>query len=472
MKMKKILLVLLVLLVIGCAGVVSAADNNDGAQSSSGDSSQGNDNKTDDKQGSASAKPVASFTPSITSGNAPLTVTFTSNSTNYTTISWDFGDNNSSSLNTSSVTHTYTKAGKYTVNLTAKNSANDVSSQTHTITVSEVVKAIPTISKVESNISVGLSPLAVKFTATANNNPTSYNWEFGDTTLITSKDNGTVEHTYTQVGTHTVNVTATNLNGTSAVQQMIIVVNANTSAYKLSIDATPLNGTAPLQVTFKLNTTIPESVITKYTWDFGYSKKKGDATEVSTQRDPPAQTYEEDGTYKVTLEIRTKNSELQTASIEIIVSDLVPSFTASTTSGVAPLEVKFTDTSKGPTSWLWTIYKMNNQNTRTSVDTRTAQNITYTFNSEGTYEVELNATKNSKSVTTYKTITVNTKATTAATTAATTKRTTAATTAATPTPAVKTMMDDGPVPNPIDVIDEFLRLLLAMLNPAKYSITI
>lgn len=125
--------------------------------------------------------------------------------------------------------------------------------------------------------------------------------------------------------------------------------------------------------------------------------------------------------------------------------------------------MKFTDTSKGPTSWLWNIYKTDG-GSRTLQRELTGQNITYTFQEDGKYEVELTAKKGAKSVTTYQTITVNAKATTAPSTKATT---------ATPTPAVKAAaMDEGPIPNPIEVIDEFLRLLLAMLNPAKYSITI
>jgi PKD repeat protein len=66
--------------------------------------------------------PVAAFTASTLSGKASLTVTFTDKSTNNpTTWSWDFGDKSTSTEK--NPIHKYTKAGKYTVSLTVKNTA-------------------------------------------------------------------------------------------------------------------------------------------------------------------------------------------------------------------------------------------------------------------------------------------------------------------------------------------------------------
>ncbi|MGA2934840.1 MAG: DUF2341 domain-containing protein, partial [Methanomicrobiales archaeon] len=61
--------------------------------------------------------PVAAFSASPISGKAPLTVTFTDQSTNTpTSWSWDFGDGATSNLQ--NPVHTYTAAGTYTVKLT------------------------------------------------------------------------------------------------------------------------------------------------------------------------------------------------------------------------------------------------------------------------------------------------------------------------------------------------------------------
>ena len=66
--------------------------------------------------------PVAGFTPSVVSGNAPLQVDFTNTSSpGFSGYSWTFGD-----LNTSSQTNpsnTYTAPGTYVVTLTGLNGA-------------------------------------------------------------------------------------------------------------------------------------------------------------------------------------------------------------------------------------------------------------------------------------------------------------------------------------------------------------
>jgi hypothetical protein len=70
--------------------------------------------------GGGGSAPVAEFSGTPTSGNAPLLVSFTDLSSNAPTAwSWTFGDGGSSSAQHPS--HTYTVAGTYTVTLTASN---------------------------------------------------------------------------------------------------------------------------------------------------------------------------------------------------------------------------------------------------------------------------------------------------------------------------------------------------------------
>ncbi len=67
-------------------------------------------------------KPVVSFWGSRTSGTAPLTVTFTDASTNIPTAwNWSFGDGTYSTVQKPK--HIYSKAGNYSVKLTATNAA-------------------------------------------------------------------------------------------------------------------------------------------------------------------------------------------------------------------------------------------------------------------------------------------------------------------------------------------------------------
>ncbi|MCZ0860854.1 PKD domain-containing protein [Methanocorpusculum sp. MG] len=477
--MRKILVMLLVFaLVIGCVGVVSAEDN------PADDTLPNVDEKSstlDDTEIEGEPTPGSSVTPAKPvleplisnkiSGSAPLTVEFTVTATsgNPTGYVWNFGDSNTTPNSNTKVTHNFTTVGKHTVKVWAMNGTVASDPRTLEITVTDVL-IHPVVNELIANETNGRAPLSVLFTATATHS-TEYTWTFGDGTAPQTTTNNTVTHVFTKTGTHTVNVIAKNTNGTSEPKSTTIVVNANTSAYKVAIDATPVKGVAPLTVKFTLNTTIPDEDLSKVDWNFGVDDKSWISKSNETYKSP-SWTYTEDGDYKVKLTVESSltGKEYQT-EITISVSDLVAAFDASKTSGAAPLEVKFTDKSTGPTSWKWTIYKTDD-GSRTLQKELTNQNITYTFDREGKYEVELAAIKGSKSVTTYKEIIVSAKATTA-TTVATTKATTAPTTAATTSPIVKTAAlsdDDSPVPNPMDIIEEFLRLLKVMLVPENYSL--
>lgn len=68
----------------------------------------------------SSMAPVADFSANITSGNAPLAVTFNDTSTNTpTSWNWSFGDGNFSMVKNPVKTYAY--VGNFTVNLTATN---------------------------------------------------------------------------------------------------------------------------------------------------------------------------------------------------------------------------------------------------------------------------------------------------------------------------------------------------------------
>lgn len=70
------------------------------------------------------------------------------------------------------------------------------------------------------NVTNGDAPLTVGFTDTSLNSPTSWSWDFGDGNTSTSQN---PIHTYTNAGTYTVNLTATNVYGSDNKTQQIIV---------------------------------------------------------------------------------------------------------------------------------------------------------------------------------------------------------------------------------------------------------
>jgi YVTN family beta-propeller protein len=80
--------------------------------------------------------PVAAFSASCIKGKAPLSVKFTDKSTGSpSSYCWNFGDKSAAS-SAKNPTHKYTKAGKYTVTLTVKNSnGSNTLKKTNYITV-------------------------------------------------------------------------------------------------------------------------------------------------------------------------------------------------------------------------------------------------------------------------------------------------------------------------------------------------
>ena len=108
------------------------------------------------------AAPVANFTPSTTSGTAPVTVTFTSTSTGtISAFAWTFGDGTSSTAQNPS--HSYASAGTYPVKLTV-NGPGGSSTKTSQINVAAPVQGTPTASFVADR-TTGNTPLAVSFTS-------------------------------------------------------------------------------------------------------------------------------------------------------------------------------------------------------------------------------------------------------------------------------------------------------------------
>lgn len=111
-----------------------------------------------DGGGGGGSSPVSNFTANPTSGSAPLTVSFTDNSTNDPkSWLWDFGDGNTSDLQ--NATHIYNTNGFYTVSLTVSNDyGTDTQEKTSFINVSNggggenPCPGTPTVTDTDGNI--------------------------------------------------------------------------------------------------------------------------------------------------------------------------------------------------------------------------------------------------------------------------------------------------------------------------------
>ena len=309
--------------------------------------------------------PVANFSSNLTSGYAPLSVRFTDFSKNVDGWNWNFGDGSSSTQQNQA--HTYPRAGNYNVTLTVNNT-NGTDSKFATVTVlaQPVFSASPTSGK---------TPLIVSFTDQSTGSPGSWNWTFGDGTYSTEKN---PLHIYRKAGKYSVALTLNEKGDSSAVtKSSYIAVSNGFEAPVAAFSASQTSGDAPLTVNFTDQST---GSPTSRKWTFG------DGTYSTAEN--PVHTYSKAGKYSVTLTASNEDgSNTLTKSSYILVSNVlnapVTSFSASQTSGNAPLTVDFTGQSKGsPTSWKWSFGDGN---------TSTDKNPVHTYNKSGLYSIRLTA---------------------------------------------------------------------------------
>ena len=124
------------------------------------------------------AEILPTFTPDVTTGCAPLTVTFTNTSANPINCSWNFG-NGSSINNCGPVTTTFTSAGCYDITLTM----TDANGCSGTLTMSNLicVEDAPDVSFSPSTGVISQLNTTVQFNNTTTG-ATDYEWNFGDGT--------------------------------------------------------------------------------------------------------------------------------------------------------------------------------------------------------------------------------------------------------------------------------------------------
>jgi gliding motility-associated-like protein len=225
--------------------------------------------------------PRANFTLSDSvSACPPLDVKFNSSSINYTSLFWDFGDGNTSSL--PMPTHFYTQPGNYTVRLRAANAGGCFDEKSSTI----VIKG-PTGVLSYTN-TTGCDSVITNFKATAINN-ISFTWDFNDGNTVKTTDS-IISYAYTRAGLYLPKLILEDINGCMVPIQgadtiKVFNVQANfTSSSKTLCDAGIISFS---------DSSASNDVITDWRWNFG------DASASSQQN--PSHYYSSPGVYTVSL---------------------------------------------------------------------------------------------------------------------------------------------------------------------------
>jgi len=229
------------------------------------------------------------------------------------------------------------------------------------------------------------NPLTVQFNASASSDPEgigTYAWDFGDDTSGQGK---TVSHSYQAAGPYTVTLTVTD-NGTPAMTGTAtrqVTVTASNRAPAANFTADRVSGNVPLTAAFDgSDSSDPDGTIAQYSWDFG-DGKTGSGIRAS-------HVYETAGTYQATLTVTDEKGSSASASRTISVSEPdknppVADFTASVTTGSAPLKVRFMDASTGsPSSWEWDFGDGSSSSVKNPP--------THTYTAAGNYSVSLTVT--------------------------------------------------------------------------------
>jgi PKD repeat protein len=228
--------------------------------------------------------PIASFISDKTSGNAPLTVNFTSNSRGpINSYSWSFGDGGTSTNQNPS--HTFSISGSNIVKLTVTGPGGS-NSGSDTIMVRQA-QVVP-VSSFTADKTSGNAPLTVNFTSTSTGTITSYSWSFGDGGTSTIQN---PSHTFSNFGSYTVSLTVTGPVGSNSGSNTITVTQAQVAPVSSFTDD-KTSGNAPLTVNFTSTST---GTITSYSWSFGDGG-------TSTNQNP-SHTFSNSGSYPVSLNV-------------------------------------------------------------------------------------------------------------------------------------------------------------------------
>lgn len=264
----------------------------------------------------------ANFSATPITGIAPLSVTFTNQSSgDYSSLLWDFGDGTTSTL--LNPIHSFTEKGSYTISLVATGpGGTDELIQTDYINVYSPAEAAFTASP-----TAGSFPLTVQFNNTSTGDYDTYLWNFGDGTNSTEPD---PVHEYAAQGVYNVSLTINGSGGQSQETKLnYITVYAPVIA---EFSAMPTEGQSPLTVDF---TNLSSGDFDSFLWEFGDSN--------TSDLENPTQIYNNAGTYSVSLTVSGPGGTdtlLQTDLI-VVTGETVVDFSSDTQTGIAPELITF-----------------------------------------------------------------------------------------------------------------------------------
>jgi gliding motility-associated-like protein len=306
-------------------------------------------------------KPAINITAARTIGCAPLLVNFTSvvspGDGTITGSIWNFGDGNSQSTTSGSVSNNYQFPGTYSVSLTATNSFGCINTWKVTDMVQVYPALVPSFNVDSSAICNLNQPVQFHNTSTGDGALT-YSWNFGDgdTSATTNPS-----HLYTAKGNYSISLIVSNTYGCSSSVTKPAFINAANYSSDFTIASSLCTGSSILFVDH--SSPAPTG---SPTWSFGDGGSGIGFTY--------GHNYTTAGTYPVTL-YQTFGTCLDSVTKNITVlssPNISPFIINKGASCSSPMVVNFSDTSIGATKWHWNF-------TGNPADTSNLKNPTFTY---------------------------------------------------------------------------------------------
>ena len=266
------------------------------------------------------AVPIAVFTTANTCQNSIVQIK--NNSNGASIYHWDFGDGDTSNL--SSPTHSYKKAGTYSVLLSVKTTNGCKDTVSHSLQVFAMPKAKFSAANVCLNNTLHIT--------NASTGAISYRWGFGDGDSSSLQN---PDHLYKVSGTYSIKLQARSANG------CIDTTSRNLAIYPLPIAQFNVSGKCVGSLSTFKNSSIGAGA---YYWQFG----DGDVSSLQS----PAHIYKNAVQNIIKLVVTSPDGCLDTANQTIqILSKPIAKFSAPNT--CEQLSVPFKDSSIGAVGFTW-----------------------------------------------------------------------------------------------------------------------
>jgi len=344
--------------------------------------------------------PNAAFSAEPSTGTAPLTVEFDASviitKANAASLDWDFDGDGAYELegpDNLRPRYTFDQIGIYNVHLRAIDKNDNVENYYRNVEV--VVSDQPIVSAAIS-ATPGLKggvPFQVRFDASDSKalkgNIIKYEWDFGDGSDLQSGKS--VSHVFSDAGFYSVVLSVEDNLGNQASNTSEVEAQSISSIPEAVISSVPsaeedqaLTGKLPFKIEFDASESLDaDDDIVEYEWDF-----EDDGT-VDQEGKKVTHTYDEVGTYTVSLSVADSEDQEGSATMQVVVEEpgVMAVITATPEEGTAPLTVQFDGSSSSA-------YQGNIVSYEWSFGDGTPKTITgaivsHKYSTVGTYEVDL-----------------------------------------------------------------------------------